>query len=148
MVCVMYQNILVPVNGTDVSKTAIPHALELASKHDAAVHSLCAYSREGGYGSLSVKSTERHEENLQARAEEIASEVVDRAQEHGINAVSATSSGDPTDSILSYIEEKNIDIVVIGTQKRSRTGKLLFGSTTQGVILHADIPVVVTGSSS
>lgn len=57
------------------------------------------------------------------------------------------NSGDPTDSILSYIENKDIDLVVIGAQKRSRTGKLLFGSTTQGVLLHTDVPVVVTGSS-
>lgn len=143
----MYQNILVPVNGTDISETAIPHAFELAEKHGAVVHALCAYNREGGYGSLSIESTERREQDLKDRAEEIATDVADRAESEGLEAVSAVSSGDPADSILTYIEDQDIDLVVIGARKRSPTGKLLFGSVTQSVILHANVPVVVTGES-
>lgn len=143
----MYQNVLVPVNGTEVSETAIPHALELAEKHDAVVHALCAYNREGGYGSLSIESAQRQEADLQNRAEEIATAVGDRADDEGIEAVTAVSSGDPADSILDYIDDEEIDIVVIGARKRSPTGKLLFGSVTQTVLLHANIPVVVTGST-
>ncbi|SEH18079.1 Nucleotide-binding universal stress protein, UspA family [Natronorubrum sediminis] len=143
----MYQNVLVPVNGTEISETAIPHALELAEKHDAVIHALCAYNREGGYGSLSIESAQRQEEDLQDRAQEIATAVADRAEDEGIEAVSAVSSGDPADSILDYIDEKDIDIVAIGARKRSPTGKLLFGSVTQTVLLHANIPVVVTGST-
>jgi len=141
----MYQKILVPVNGTEISETAIPHALEIAEKHGAVVHALCAYNREGGYGSLSVESTERREGDLRERAEEIASGVVERAEAKGIEGVSAVSSGDPADSILDYVDEHDIDMVVIGARKRSPTGKLLFGSVTQSVILHTEIPVVVTG---
>lgn len=141
----MYQNILVPVNGTEISESAIPHAFEMAEKHDAIVHALCAYNREGGYGSLSIESTERREEDLQSRAEEIATEVAQRAESKGLEAVSAVSSGDPADSILNYIDEEDIDLVVIGARKRSPAGKLLFGSVTQSIILHTEIPVVVTG---
>jgi nucleotide-binding universal stress UspA family protein len=141
----MYQEILVPVNGTEVSESAIPHAFELAEKHDAVVHALCAYNREGGYGSLSMESTERREGDLRERAEEIATDVVEQAEAKGIEAVSAVGSGDPADTILEYVDDNDIDMVVIGARKRSPTGKLLFGSVTQSVILHTDIPIVVTG---
>lgn len=141
----MYQNILVPVNGTEISKTAVPHALEMAEKHDAVVHSLCAYNREGGYGSLSVDATEQQEMDLRSRAEQIATDVADQAESKSLEAVSAVSSGDPADSIINYVDDQEIDLVVIGARKRSPTGKLLFGSVTQAVILHVDVPVVVTG---
>lgn len=133
------------MNGTEISETAIPHAFELAEKHGAVVHALCAYNREGGYGSLSMESTERREGDLRERAEEIAGGVVEQAEAKGIEAVSAVGSGDPADTILEYVDDNDIDMVVIGARKRSPTGKLLFGSVTQSVILHTDIPVVVTG---
>ncbi|MCH7660977.1 MAG: universal stress protein, partial [Euryarchaeota archaeon] len=53
--------------------------------------------------------------------------------------------GAPDETILDYVEENEIDIVVIGGRKRTPAGKLLFGSVTQSVILHADVPVTVVG---
>lgn len=52
-------------------------------------------------------------------------------------------SGDPTDAILTVAEERDADLVCIGGRKRTPTGKALFGSVTQSVLLEADHPVMV-----
>ncbi|MFO7666136.1 MAG: universal stress protein [Desulfobacterales bacterium] len=48
----------------------------------------------------------------------------------------------PGEDLVKFIEEKEIDEVIIGLKRRSKVGKLLFGSTAQKVILDAKCPVV------
>ncbi|MFB6143026.1 MAG: universal stress protein [Halorientalis sp.] len=52
-------------------------------------------------------------------------------------------SGDPTESILDVAEETDANLVCIGGRKRTPTGKALFGSVTQSVLLEASRPVMV-----
>lgn len=47
------------------------------------------------------------------------------------------------DSLLDYAKENEIDAIIISTRKKSKLGKLIFGSTVQQVILEADCPVIV-----
>ena len=49
----------------------------------------------------------------------------------------------PGEDLVRFIEENGIDEVIIGVRRRSKVGKLLFGSTAQKVILDAKCPVVV-----
>jgi nucleotide-binding universal stress UspA family protein len=48
----------------------------------------------------------------------------------------------PDDDLLSYAKEQDVDEIVIGIRKRSKMGKLLFGSTAQYLILNAHCPVL------
>ena len=48
----------------------------------------------------------------------------------------------PGEQLVKYAEEDEIDQIFLGIIKKSKVGKLLFGSTAQYVILHAPCPVV------
>jgi nucleotide-binding universal stress UspA family protein len=48
----------------------------------------------------------------------------------------------PGEDIVDYAREVDADLVVIGIKKRSKVGKLMFGSTAQYVILSCDCPVL------
>jgi nucleotide-binding universal stress UspA family protein len=47
------------------------------------------------------------------------------------------------DSILDYAEDKDVDLIVIGTRGRSGIKKLLLGSTASGVVTYSHCPVTI-----
>ncbi|RQG99396.1 universal stress protein [Natrarchaeobius oligotrophus] len=67
-------------------------------------------------------------------------------QDEGIDVELDERSNDPADEILSYAEEHDVDAICLAGRKRSRTGKLLFGSVTQDVILNSNLPILVAGT--
>ncbi|QLK27733.1 universal stress protein [Natrinema zhouii] len=66
-------------------------------------------------------------------------------EEAGVEVTILEDSGDTEADILAEAEASDVDSIVLGGRKRSPVGKAIFGSTTQGVILGSDRPVVVTG---
>jgi nucleotide-binding universal stress UspA family protein len=48
----------------------------------------------------------------------------------------------PEDDLLAYAKDQEMDEIVIGIRKRSKMGKLIFGSTAQYLILNAPCPVL------
>jgi len=51
--------------------------------------------------------------------------------------------GDPAERITAVAAEIDADLIALSGRKRSPTGKILFGSVTQSVLLSADRPVLV-----
>jgi nucleotide-binding universal stress UspA family protein len=48
----------------------------------------------------------------------------------------------PGEQLVNYAKQEKVDEILIGVRKKSKTGKLFFGSTAQHVILNAPCPVV------
>jgi len=48
----------------------------------------------------------------------------------------------PGEHLVYYAKDNNIDEIIIGVRRRSKVGKMVFGSTAQYVILEAPCPVL------
>lgn len=48
----------------------------------------------------------------------------------------------PGEDLVQFAKDNAIDEIIIGVRRRSKVGKLVFGSTAQYVILNAPCPVV------
>ena len=57
-------------------------------------------------------------------------------------AIALVSYESPGEALVRLAKEKDIDEVIIGVRRRSKVGKLVFGSTAQYVILQAPCTVV------
>ena len=69
-------------------------------------------------------------------------------EDAGIEVSLAGSSGDPATAIVDTAEEIDADVICVAGRKRTPTGKVLFGSVTQGVILTTDRSVLVCSAGS
>jgi nucleotide-binding universal stress UspA family protein len=57
----------------------------------------------------------------------------------------AEAGSPPAQGIVDLAAELAVDLIVLGGRKRSPTGKALFGSVTQSVILDCECSVIVAG---
>jgi nucleotide-binding universal stress UspA family protein len=69
--------------------------------------------------------------------------VRDRLEAEGLRVTLDESSGDPVEEIVDKADEIDANRICVAGRKRTPTGKVLFGSVAQGVILDADRPVLV-----
>jgi len=54
----------------------------------------------------------------------------------------------PAQDLVRVVAEERADMIAIGIRRRSRTGKLLMGSSAQEILLLADCPVVAIKANS
>lgn len=81
----------------------------------------------------------QEEDSIADFAEQVAKESLDEPFD-GVSGMGRV--GDPADRITRAADSLNARYIVIGARKRSPTGKALFGSTTQAVLLSSTCPVV------
>jgi nucleotide-binding universal stress UspA family protein len=132
----MYERILVPVDGGSETRGAVSHAIDIADKYDATVYVLHVVSQQ------LVGDTDE----LEADGKHITDEAVERATEYGVDVVGDVTDGRPSDRILGYADERNIDLVVMGTHGRTGVGRVLLGSVAERVARHSDVPVLLVRS--
>lgn len=86
-----------------------------------------------------VEDGERH-------ARGVARDVVQGTLDDSEDSIFKGRVGEPVEEILAEADRRNATYLVIGGRKRSPTGKALFGSKTQSILLEADRPVVTVMS--
>lgn len=76
-----------------------------------------------------------------ARRHTVAADAAGRLADRGVDAVVRGAIGEQGQAILRASEDVGADAVVVGGRRRSPSGKVLFGSTAQRVLLDAEPPV-------
>ncbi len=78
----------------------------------------------------------------------LVGEVTERLDEAGVGYAVRGALGDVSDAILRRSRSESADLIVVGGRNRSATGKALFGSTAQKVLLESEVPVTFVKAQS
>lgn len=139
----MYDDILVPTDGSDGTDDTLTHALDIAKHRGARVHALSVVDRRV-YLSADRDQQDDILESLTESAEEAVEAIETRAEAENVETTTAVRDGVPHSEILRYADEADIDLIVIGTHGRTGRDKLVnMGSVTERVVENAAQPVLV-----
>jgi nucleotide-binding universal stress UspA family protein len=145
----MYKRILVPTDGSPLSRKAVKSAVALASSVGAEVLALNVVPRypisyfEGGI-SVSNPELARIEKQWSEQGQALAEAVEKAAQAAGVPAKAITMRSDlVAESILAAARKHKCDLVVMASHGRKGLKRLLLGSETQHVLTHGNVPVLV-----
>lgn len=142
----MFQNILVPVDGSPTGLVAVEKAIGLAKAFGSAItlaHVIDPYPYVGVGADYALGQNE-----YMAAATVGANQALESAEAPvlaaGVACQRRVVDGHVVeDGILSMVTDLNIDLVVMGSHGRHGIEKLLLGSVTQRVLSHITVPVLV-----
>jgi len=124
---------LVGYNGSKAAQSALALVKDFAKVFNAKVYVLV--SMEGG-------SSEKIEDVAKARADLEYAENFLRRKNIDCEAREMVRGLSPAEDLVKFARDNDIDQLFVGIEKKTRTRKILLGSTAQYVILKAPCPVI------
>ncbi len=145
------RTILLPTDFSECANHAVPVAASLARLHKARI--VCLHVVEsvvpavgwapGGEGLPGVDMSEQLEDSAERELPKIAGcEDCD-----GLDIEEVIAHGEAASEIVRAAKEHGADLIVISSHGRAGLGRILFGSTAEAVVRHADCPVLVVKPS-
>jgi len=136
----MYDDILVPTDGSAGMSRVVDHSEGLAREHGATIHGLYVVDTASWTGLPMESSFEGVGEALRDQGE-----MALRQLERRIEAVPVRTDivqGSPAKRVVEFTTEAECDLVVMGTHGRSGVDRLLLGSVAERVVRSSPVPVL------
>ncbi|MEF8818476.1 MAG: universal stress protein [Haloferacaceae archaeon] len=146
----MYETILVPTDGSEAARAAVDQAADIASNYGARIHALYVVDIDATNVTLGTEQVERLKQGhldempeLTARAEDATGYVTDVAATHGIDVEEHVLVGYPVRAIRRFVEDHDVDLIVMGSHGRSGLSRVVLGSVSEKVLRQTHLPVLV-----
>lgn len=145
------QHILVPVDGSESAAKAITLALRLAREHGAEL----LFCHAVDYAGIASETAMAAGVDLAGTfavldegAKEVLAEAGARARAAGVRYSAYKLEGRSAPAISSFAVERQADAIVMGTRGLGGLPHLLLGSTAEGILRSATVPVFVVHADS
>lgn len=136
--------VLVPIDFSDYSKSALRYAVNFAKSFNAEIILIYVvepviYPPDFSMGQIAMPSIntewdDRAKDELQKLAK---SEIIG-----AVKVKTIIKTGKPFVEIIETAKEENVDLIIIATHGRSGVEHILFGSTAEKVVRKAPCPVL------
>jgi len=142
----MFQRILIPTDGSDITAKAIDTAVKLAKFHGAKLFAI-SVKEPFPYSAVSEMQPTPPQEFFDAQeriAQERLGQVLAQARGQGLEIEAhSVEALHPWEAIIEHAKRVNADLLVMATHGRRGLQALLLGSETQKVLTHCAFPVLV-----
>ena len=145
----MFKHILVPVDGSDLSKETARRAVSFAKEAGARITAFFAkpeypvsYYGEGAL--IDPTTPEKFAELAEQQAQQVLDFVVEVCQNAGVKVDKLSLTSDiPYQAIIDGATQSGCDLIFMASHGRRGISALLLGSETHKVLTHSKIPVLV-----
>jgi nucleotide-binding universal stress UspA family protein len=145
----MFKHILLPTDGSKLSRKAVKTGIDLARRNHGrvtALHVLPEFKLmvDDGITMISPALRKRFDDEGKKRAEQMLGEVAREARSRGVRCATLCVAGDmPYQEIIRIARQKKCDVILMASHGRRGISSLLLGSETSKVLLHTKLPVLV-----
>ncbi len=134
----MYQNILVPTDGSEELNNIIKDALDIGKKFNSTIHII--YVARPVYGEFKANELIK---GLKKEGEKILEDIKKITKSQKIDVKTEIREGTIHKEILNYTEKNNIDLIIMGTHRYQGIEKYLTTNITSRVVRLSNVPVIV-----
>ncbi len=143
----MYQHILIPTDGSELSNKAIPEGIELAKSIGARVMGIHVSPTFHTFSTKPLVVTDRsedYERDARRVAEQYLGVIEDAARSAGVPYEGVHVLHDhPHEAILDAAIQRGCDLIFMASHGRRGIAALVLGSETHKVLTHGTIPTLV-----
>ena len=147
----MYKHIMLPVDGSELSRKAEKECITFAKFMGAKVtaihvvsHFYLHFQRWAAPRSVFTKIEKEHEAEASEVARKMIAKIEARAKAEGVKCDGLVVVGDhPYEEIIKSAETRKCDLVMMASHGHTGLNAVLLGSETVKVLTHAKIPVLV-----
>jgi len=138
----MIDHVLVPMDDSPLARRALEFALAVHPDATFTVLYVVDYVEES-YGAEMLVGPAELRDRATTRADRILADARDVATDHDVRPATVTAFGDPARTIVDYVDDEGIDLVVMGSHGRSLVSRALIGDTAYTVVRRATVPVTL-----
>lgn len=143
----MFKHILIPIDGSELSRRAAMKGIELATLCQGKItvlHVIPPFQTIAYMGALLAATEFAYNEQAKADGAQYLADIRSMAEAAGVPFEGEADFGDqPSETILGVAKAKQCDLIVMGSHGRRGMTRLLLGSETQKVLLGSQVPVLV-----
>jgi len=146
----MYEHLLVPVDGSDLSNKAVAHSIGLAKMLGASITGFTAEPPlpilvvEQAAVAYDLVTFQAHEKRCEAHARELLEAFAAKAKHAGVHFDGQFVITDNIQqSIVDMAQKQGCDLIVMATHGRHGLDALIHGSLTKSVLAHSQVPLLI-----
>jgi len=157
----MYQKIMIPLDGSELAECVLPHAEAFikggmartavflwvleplpTAMYGASVETFASSAQEDIFAS-NADYWEKMDAERKSTAEEYLNKMAQRFNPYGTELKCEVLEGQIAETMASYAEKNNIDLILIATHGRSGVSRWLMGSVADRVLHYSRVPVLM-----
>jgi len=140
----MIKHIMVPYDKSESAIRAFEYAMDLAGKYNANISIVTCISiqipTDPYFGTAYIETTRLLKEDAVKSTQSLEPKLKELKIQYKMDVLEVVSI---TDTLTSYAESHNVDLIVMGSRGLGGFKRLLLGSVASGVSQHSKCPVLI-----
>ncbi len=144
----LFQNIVIATDGSENSLKAISCGIEIAKLSGATVHVIHVVDTPSAISDVWTAGKDMIHEMMISDGKKIISKAKKIVEDSGVEVRDVLLYGHPSEEIIKFAENNNMDLIVMGTLGKTGLDRFLMGSVAEKVVRYSKVNVMVVRSRS